>query len=74
MPGVQYLYTPFAAAGFAVTSLLPWTLLKWLMATASFAAVPLTVWVTFGSWAGAAGAARPRCSGSARWRSGWNRC
>jgi alpha-1,2-mannosyltransferase len=47
MPGVQYLYTPFAAAGFAVTSLLPWTLLKWLMAAASFAAVPLTIWWTF---------------------------
>ena len=47
MPGVQYLYTPFAAAGFALTSLLPWTLLKWLMAAASFAAVPLTVWWTF---------------------------
>lgn len=54
MPGVQYLYTPFAAAGFAVTSLLPWALLKWLMAAASFAAVPLTVWVTFGQlgWRG----------------------
>ncbi len=54
MPGVQYLYTPFAAAGFAVSSLLPWALLKWLMAAASFAAVPLTVWVTFGQlgWRG----------------------
>jgi alpha-1,2-mannosyltransferase len=47
MPGVQYLYTPFAAVGFAVTSLLPWALLKWLMVAASFAAVPLTVWWTF---------------------------
>lgn len=54
MPGVQYLYTPFAAAGFAVTSLLPWALLKWLMATACFAAVPLTLWWTFGQlgWTG----------------------
>jgi len=54
MPGVQYLYTPFAAAGFAVTSFLPWSLLKWLMAAASFAAVPVTVWVTFGQlgWRG----------------------
>ena len=54
MPGVQYLYTPFAAAGFAVTSFLPWALLKWLMAAASFAAVPVTVWVTFGQlgWRG----------------------
>jgi alpha-1,2-mannosyltransferase len=54
LPGNQYLYTPLAAAGFAVTSLLPWALLKWLMAAASFAAVPLTVWVTFGQlgWSG----------------------
>jgi alpha-1,2-mannosyltransferase len=54
MPGVQYLYTPLAAAGFAVSSLLPWALLKWLMTAASFAAVPLTVWATFGQlgWSG----------------------
>ncbi len=47
MPGVQYLYTPFAALAFAVGSLLPWAVLKWLMAAVSFAAVLLTVWVTF---------------------------
>lgn len=54
LPGNQYLYSPFAAAGFAVTSLLPWTLLKWLVAAVSFAAVPVTVWVTFGQlgWRG----------------------
>ena len=54
MPGVQYLYTPFAALGFAASSLLPWALLKWLMAAVSFAAVLLTVWVTFGQlgWRG----------------------
>jgi alpha-1,2-mannosyltransferase len=46
-PGVQYLYTPFAALAFAVGSLLPWAVLKWLMAAVSFAAVLLTVWVTF---------------------------
>jgi alpha-1,2-mannosyltransferase len=48
LPGVQYLYTPFAALGFAAGSLLPWAVLKWLMTVASLAAVPVTVWVTFG--------------------------
>jgi alpha-1,2-mannosyltransferase len=53
-PGVQYLYTPFAALGFAVGSLLPWAVLKWLMTAASLAAMVLTVWVTFGQlgWTG----------------------
>jgi alpha-1,2-mannosyltransferase len=50
---VQYLYTPFAALGFAAGSLLPWPVLTWLMAAASLTAVPLTLWVTFGQlgWA-----------------------
>jgi hypothetical protein len=48
LPGVQYLYTPFAALGFAAGSLLPWAVLRWLMAAVSFAAVLLTAWVTFG--------------------------
>jgi alpha-1,2-mannosyltransferase len=54
LPGVQYLYTPFAALGFAAGSLLPWAVLKWLMTVASLAAVPATVWVTFGQlgWRG----------------------
>jgi alpha-1,2-mannosyltransferase len=53
-PGVQYLYTPFAALGFAIGSLLPWAVLKWLMFVASLAAMMVTVWVTFGQlgWAG----------------------
>src|ERR1700728_2162269 len=53
-PGVQYLYTPFAALGFAGGSLLPWSVLKWLMTVASLAAMVLTVWVTFGQlgWRG----------------------
>jgi hypothetical protein len=34
---VQYLYTPFAALGFAAGSLLPWAVLKWLMTVASLA-------------------------------------
>jgi alpha-1,2-mannosyltransferase len=54
LPGVQYLYTPFAALGFAGGSLLPWSVLKWLMTVASLAAMVLTVWVTFGQlgWQG----------------------
>jgi len=54
LPGVQYLYTPFAALGFAAGSLLPWAVLKWLMTAASLAAMVVTVWVTFGQlgWAG----------------------
>jgi alpha-1,2-mannosyltransferase len=48
LPGVQYLYTPFAALGFAAGSLLPWSVLKWLMAVVSLAAMAATVWVTFG--------------------------
>jgi alpha-1,2-mannosyltransferase len=47
-PGVQWLYTPFAAMGFAAGSLLPWAVLKWLMTVASLAAMVVTVWVTFG--------------------------
>jgi alpha-1,2-mannosyltransferase len=54
LPGVQYLYTPFAALGFAAGSLVPWAVLKWLMTVASLAAVLVTVWVTFGQlgWKG----------------------
>ncbi len=54
LPGVQYLYTPFAALGFALGSLLPWAVLKWLMTAASLAAMLVTVWVVFGQlgWEG----------------------
>ena len=47
-PGVQWLYTPLAAMGFAAGSLLPWAVLKWLMTVASLTAMVATVWVTFG--------------------------
>ncbi len=59
LPGVQYLYTPFAALGFAAGSLLPWAVLKWLMTVASLAAMVFTVWVTFGQlgWRGRSRAA-----------------
>jgi len=54
LPGVQYLYTPFAALGFAAGSLLPWAVLKWVMTVVSLAAMVVTVWVTFGQlgWTG----------------------
>jgi len=59
LPGVRYLYTPFAALGFAAGSLLPWTLLKWLMTAASVSAMAATVWVTFSQlgWSGRSRAA-----------------
>ncbi len=54
LPGVQYLYTPFAALAFAAGSLLPWSVLKWLMTVASIAAMVLATSVTFGQlgWRG----------------------
>jgi alpha-1,2-mannosyltransferase len=54
LPGVKYLYTPFAALGFAAGSLLPWAVLKWLMTVASLAAMAATVWFAFGQlgWRG----------------------
>jgi alpha-1,2-mannosyltransferase len=70
LPGVQYLYTPFAALGFAAGSLLPWATEKWLMTAASLAAVPATVWVTFGQlgWRGRdRGAATLAVSAVALW-------
>jgi alpha-1,2-mannosyltransferase len=54
LPGVKYLYTPFAALGFAAGSLLPWAVLKWLMTVVSLAAMAATVWLAFGQlgWRG----------------------
>jgi alpha-1,2-mannosyltransferase len=45
LPGVKYLYTPFAALGFAAGSFVPWAVLRWLMTAASFAAMIATVWL-----------------------------
>jgi alpha-1,2-mannosyltransferase len=70
LPGVHYLYTPFAALGFAAGSLVPWAVLKWLMTAASLAAMVLTVWVTFGQlgWRGQRrGAAVLAVSAAALW-------
>ena len=47
-PGIKFTYTPFAALVFAVDSLLPFAVLRWLMTVASVAAVPAIVWLTLG--------------------------
>lgn len=48
-PGIRFTYAPFAALVFAVTSLLPWTVLKWLMIVASLAALAVSIWLTLGA-------------------------
>jgi Glycosyltransferase family 87 len=52
--GNKFTYTPFAALIFAVGSLLPWIVLRWLMTAASLAALAGTVWFTLGAlgWQG----------------------
>jgi alpha-1,2-mannosyltransferase len=54
-PGVQFTYTPFAAAFCVVASVLPWGLLAKLMLLGSVAALLETVWLAFGGlgWHGA---------------------
>ena len=47
--GVQFTYPPFAAAVFAVASVLPWTVLRWAMTLASLGALGLSAWLTFGA-------------------------
>ncbi|HEV2242488.1 MAG TPA: glycosyltransferase 87 family protein [Streptosporangiaceae bacterium] len=47
-PGIKFTYTPFAALVFALGSLLPWAVLKWLMTAVSLAAVPAIAWLTLG--------------------------
>ena len=46
---IKFTYTPFAAIVFSGFSYLNWTALRWLMALASLAAVPLTAWLTLGA-------------------------
>src|SRR5258708_33582642 len=48
-PEVRFTYPPFAALVFAVTSLLPWTVLKWLMIVASLAALAASIRLTLGA-------------------------
>ncbi len=43
---VRFTYTPFAATLFALVSLMPWSLAKWLMTSVSIAALGLTVSMT----------------------------
>lgn len=47
-PGIKFTYTPFAALVFAVGSLLPFAVLRWLMTAASIIAVTATAWLTLG--------------------------
>jgi alpha-1,2-mannosyltransferase len=47
--GIKFTYTPFASLVFAVGSLLPWAVLRWLMTAASLAALAGTVWFTLGA-------------------------
>jgi alpha-1,2-mannosyltransferase len=53
-PGIKFTYTPFFAAVFAVCSLLPWAVLRWLMTVTSLAALAVTLWLTLGAlgWRG----------------------
>jgi len=44
-----FTYPPFAAIGFAVGSLLSWTVLRWAMTLASLGALTLSIWLTFGA-------------------------
>jgi len=52
--GIKFTYTPFASLVFAVGSLLPWVVLRWLMTAVSLAALAGTVWFTLGAlgWQG----------------------
>jgi alpha-1,2-mannosyltransferase len=53
-PGIKFTYTPFFALVFAVCSLLPWAVLRWLMTVTSLAALAVTLWLTLGAlgWRG----------------------
>jgi alpha-1,2-mannosyltransferase len=48
-PGIKFTYTPFAALLFALGSLLPWAVLRWLMTVVSLAAVAAIAWLTLGA-------------------------
>lgn len=47
--GVQFSYPPFAAAVFAIASMLPWTLLRWAITLASLTALGLPQWLALGA-------------------------
>jgi alpha-1,2-mannosyltransferase len=44
---IKYTYTPFAAMLFAVTSVLPVTVLHWSMSVVSIVALPVIAWLVF---------------------------
>jgi alpha-1,2-mannosyltransferase len=46
--GVSFTYAPIAAVIFAVGSVLPWLVLRWVMTVASLAALLLSAWLMFG--------------------------
>ena len=46
--GIQFTYTPFAALIFSGGSMLKFSTLRWIMTSASLAAIPLTAWLTLG--------------------------
>jgi alpha-1,2-mannosyltransferase len=47
--GVSFTYTPFAAVIFAVVSVLPWTVLRWVMTLASLGGLAASIWLTVGA-------------------------
>jgi alpha-1,2-mannosyltransferase len=47
--GVQFTYPPFAAAVFAVASVLSWTAMRWAITLVSLAALGLSTWLVFGA-------------------------
>ncbi len=47
--GVQFTYSPFAAAAFAVASVLSWTAMRWAMTLVSLAALGLSLWLVLGA-------------------------
>jgi alpha-1,2-mannosyltransferase len=53
-PGIRFTYPPFAALLFAGASMLPWTVLTWLMTVISLLVLPAAAWLTFGAlgWSG----------------------
>ena len=46
--GVTFTYAPIAAVLFAVGSVLPWLVLRWVLTVASVAALLLAAWLMFG--------------------------
>ena len=71
--GIQFTYTPFAALIFSGGSMLKFSTLRWIMTSASLAAIPLTAWLTLGGMGKRRAGGWPRRWRSARWRCGFSR-